>query len=252
MKTLIALALAVVLLLSSSAMAIPMLFDVWSSSDGLLGQISAYSGTETHVGNYAYTSASGHPINGPTPAAYESNVWFYYNTNSSTMSFNFIHNVDNGGGAYWNHVQWDLNFNGMNYSTLLQDDNPNENQGEGGIVDNGGGSVDADFAYTLNTDGGVMGIDPLSCCDWAITINPTLVGDIQSINFHSGAGGALTGWTNPTPPPTGLGGGDNYYYDYDGPAFRITPHCEIPEPGTLLLLGSGLLIGGGVLRRRKK
>jgi len=249
MKYFLTLAAALVLLLSAGASACPLLYDVWAYEHDVpgqtwLGQISAYTGTESHVDNYNYYSASGHPINGPTPTAYTTNFWLYYNTNSQTLSFNLIHNVDNGGGNYWNIVQTDLYFLGMDYGVLLQDDSP-ENQGQGGFQDQGGGYMWADFAYDRNTDGGVIGIEPYSCCDWGIGIDPLFVGDITDIRFASGDGGFLTGWnSNPTycPPP-----------GYTGPAFMITPHCgEIPEPGTLLLLGMGLLTAGGLIRLRRK
>lgn len=247
MKQTLILSLIAVLLLASGAFAFPSLFDVWAIDNGgptLLGQISAYSDTVGHAANYNYYSASGHPINGPTPSAYTTNFWLYYNTTSQTMSFNLIHNVDNGGSSDWNYVSMDLYFNGMNYGVLLQDDDP-ENQGQGGFQDQGSGYMWADFAYKLNTDGGVVGIDPYDCCDWSIGIDPLSIGDISSINFGSGDGNNLTGWSM------------NAFYnppdqEYEGPSFSITPHCEVPEPGTLMLLGMGLLTAGGVLRRRKK
>jgi hypothetical protein len=255
MKYILALALALVLLIGSTVSAFPLLFDIWSYDDGggstWLGQISAYTGTESHADNYNYFSASGHPINGPTPTDYLSQAWLYYNTSSNTMSFNIIHNVDEGGGNYWNTIIMDLYFWDMDYGVILQDDDP-ENQGQAGFDDIGDGRMWADFAYIQNTDGGVVGFDPWEPCDWSIGIDPLAFGDIQEFGFASGDGGFLTGWTNPLDPPTGLAPDDVYWQDYYGPSFTITPHCEIPEPGTLMLLGTGLLAVGGVLRRRKK
>lgn len=245
MKHVLLLTLAMVVVIGASASAFPALFDVWSYEDGStptwLGQISAYTGTESHVDNYNYYSASGHPINGPTPTAYNTHFWLYYNTVEQTMSFNLIHNVDAGGGNYWNFVTMDLYFMDMGYGVILQDDDP-ENQGQGGFADQGGGLMWADFAYNYNTDGGVIGFDPYDCCDWLIGIDPLAIGDIYRMGFASGDGGYVTGWEAAPNycPPDG----------YQGPAFAITPHCEIPEPGTLLLLGTGLLIGGAFLRRK--
>ena len=159
MKYILALALALVLLIGSTVSAFPLLFDVWSFDDPdkigptLLGQISAYTGTESHAGNYNYFDYSGHPINGPTPTDYLSQAWLYYNTSSNTMSFNIIHNVDNGGGNYWNSITMDLLFMGMDYGVILQDDDP---EPVGGFFDQGGGLMWADFEYRLNTDGGVV------------------------------------------------------------------------------------------------
>lgn len=155
MKRLLLLSFALVLLIGTGASAFPLLFDVWTFSPDptyapptLLGQISAYTGTESHADNYNYYSASGHPINGPTPTAYMTQFWLYFNTNTQTMSFNLIHNVDNGGGNYWNDITMNLYFYDMDYGVILQDDN---SESAGGFTDWGGGYMWADFSYILNT-----------------------------------------------------------------------------------------------------
>ena len=255
MKQIFVLALVAVMLLSSGAFAFPSLFDVWMFDGGgptLLGQITSFSGTEGHAANYDYYSASGHPVNGPTPADYTSFAWLYHNTTNDTYSFNLIHNKDNGGGNYWSAITMDLYFGGMGYGVILQDDDP-ENQGQGGFDDQGGGLMWADFAYKDNSDGGVIGINPEDCCDWRIGIDPLAFGDIQDFYFASGDGGNIHAWESGFDLPTGLDPDDVYYgADEVYPGFAITPHCEVPEPGTLMLLGMGLLTAGGVPRRRNK
>ncbi|MFH2055979.1 MAG: PEP-CTERM sorting domain-containing protein [bacterium] len=255
MKQILTLALVAVMLLSSGAFAFPNLFDVWVNDGGgptWLGQISAYTGSESHAANYGYSSASGHPVNGPTPLEYQSQAWLYHNTSNDTYSFNIIHNKDGGGGNYWSAITMNLFFGGMNYGVILQDDDP-ENQGQGGFQDQGGGLLWADFAYKDNSDGGVIGIDPFDCCDWWIGIEPLAFGDIQEFGFASGDGNYVSAWESLYDLPTGLGPNDIYRgADESYPYFKITPHCEVPEPGTLMLLGMGLLTAGGVLRRRNK
>ena len=66
----------------------------------------------------------------------------------------------------------------------------------------------------------------------------------------SGDGSFVNLWSGTAYPD--LVAGDNQYIsgEWQGPSYAITPNC-IPEPGTLLLLGSGLLMGAGYLRRKR-
>jgi len=252
MKKLIILALVLSMALIGNAFALPNWFDVWEINPNtldqtLLGQISAIHGGTDAVSYYNYYSASGHPAN-PTPQAATSQVWMYYDNNDN-LSFNIIHNADAAGPNYWNHVEWDTYFYGTGYSALFQDDSP-ENHGEGGLVDQGGGYMTADFAYNQNTDGGIVSLRPEDCCDWAVLFYPYMTGDISAIRAGSGTGNSLTLWEGNAYANT-YGDDVDYISDvWGGPAYAITPHCT-PEPGTLLLLGSGLLMGAGVLRRKR-
>ncbi len=261
MKKILLLALVLSLSLAGNAFSVPMLFDIWEfnpynwsmSSKTLVGTVSAYTGAQSGVANYNYYSDSGHPINGPTPAPYTSNAWLYYG--SDGLSFNVIHGKDNAGGYYWNHVEWDLMFKGTSVNPLLQDDTP-ENQGEEGFLyagsTHGYNLWRADFAYKRNTDGGVLGLNPQDYCDWSMIIAPWSTGDVTSINFGNAGGANLNLWSGSNSTYThnshcwSNGGYDKWY--------AVTVHCapEIPEPGTLILLGSGLLMGAGVLRRRQR
>lgn len=249
--------LLTLVLVSAATAAVPMMWDVWAynleKSSTWLGTIGAYEGTQSHADNYNYYSASGHPINGPNPQAYNSFFYLYHRTGGG-ISFNFIHNVDAGGGSYWNHVQTNFFFGNAGYSFALQDDDNgaghDDNQGEPGLVDNGGGSVSSGFAYTLNTDGGVIRMCGLSCNSY-IDIMPVGVGDIQQLWFASSGSPDILGWNSQVPPPVDPPNGEYFQrYPADAPYFRLTPHC-VPEPTTLLLLGSGLLVSAGFLRRKR-
>lgn len=237
MRTLVLLTLVCFFVTFSAASAFPMLFDVWgtSGSDNYLGTISAYSGALDAASNYDYYSASGHPVNGPTPAGYQAFVWMHWDTSAPTgqhLSFNLIHDVD-GGGSPDNIVSWDLNFVNTSYNVLLQDDS---GEGSGGFSDQGGGLMWADFQYWYNTDCGVIGVDEPFCgSGWEINLAFNFLSDIGMVKAASGDDNHVMMWS------------PNQMYD----SYKLTPHC-IPEPGTLILLGSGLLPKAGLLRRRER
>lgn len=252
MKKLIFVAVAVSIALAGNAFALPMIFDVWevdpiSLNQTKLGEVAAVQGDTDAESYYNYYSASGHP-DLPDPQPTTSQVWLYYDNNSN-LSFNLIHGADGTTENYWNHVEWDLSFENMSYSKLFQDDTP-ENRGEEGIVDHGAGLVQADFAYSNNTDGGIIGMDPFDCCNWAVNLRPYTTGDITNIRVGSGDGSYLNLWSG-NAYANEFGDADDYISaEWEGPIYRFTPQC-VPEPGTLLLLGSGLLMGAGVLRRKR-
>ena len=109
MKKLVLLTFVLMLAFAVNAGAIPPpLFDVWQDTDfngvkdTYLGSIYWYTGPHTDTANFNYYSASAHPLIGPNPEAYKSKMFFYAGSNG--VSFNFFHNIDNGGNNYWNHV----------------------------------------------------------------------------------------------------------------------------------------------------
>ena len=246
--------LALTLLLGSGIDA--MFFDVWHDTnfDGIkdtyLGTVSSYTGGKTAAANYGYYSASAHPINGPNPEAYKSKMYMYEGADG--LSFGFFHNVDAGGNAYWNHVGWDFQFRNMTSSIALVDDSP-ENRGEPGIVALDAYNYNAGWAYSLNTDGGVFKNLSPTAGYWEIVINPYKFGDIQNWSMYSGDGSFIDLWMNPTPLPTGYGADDDYGQRGDNKAFTtiITKHV-VPEAGTVLLFGTGLLVFSLVVRRQRK
>jgi PEP-CTERM motif len=227
-----------VLIMCVSASAAPMLFDVYGdyiskSTETYLGTIGAFSGDIGHIDNYNYFSASGHPVNGPTPTTQEAFFWFYYAPNN-TLSFNLIQGKDNSTPDYWNYTNWEFQFNTGGYNVLLTDDT-----GEPmGFTDNGGGNMSAGFQYIHNSDGGVVGVNnPVCGNDWSIRVAPGDLGDINLITASSFGSSDLAIW----------GAAKCEQYDF----YTFRPNCVIPEPGTMILLGMGLLAGAGIIRRKK-
>jgi hypothetical protein len=90
----------------------------------------------------------------------------------------------------------------------------------------------AGWSYILNTDGVAFNVTAEDKY-WEIWVDPYMFGDVEDWGMY-GADEYLK-----------LGGANERNF-----SAVITPHA-IPEPGTLLLLGMGLLGGGMMIRRRK-
>ncbi|MCB0377386.1 MAG: hypothetical protein KDD33_02750 [Bdellovibrionales bacterium] len=144
-----------------------------------LGSVVSYSGQDDAKANYNYYSDSAHPIVGPTPLGFESNVFFY--EDMSGLNLNLFANIDAGGST--DNI-WDVDIkvegNDLDDRVLLSDDNselkevsPSYYQGR--------------FHYWSNTDGGVIG--PMKK-DVGIKVLFQFqeTGDIHSARFYSANG----------------------------------------------------------------
>jgi len=152
-----------------------------------LGFIVAYTGKKDAAANYNYYSASAHPIVGPTPSGFQTNVFFYEGPDSK-LAFNLFSNID-AAGSTDNQVDLDIftTGNGKKDGVLLSDDDL-ELKYLGGYG-NEGKQYQGRFHYWSNTDGGVIG--PFSGETYKIRVKFLATGDVQSARFYSANGYAF-------------------------------------------------------------
>ena len=155
------------------------------ADNNYLGEIKSYTGTLSSFDNYRYYSASAHPVIGPTPLSYESNIYFYEGPDGLTL--NFYSNLDEGGSDY-NSVNWDIITKGNSGKdkVILSDDNKELTQTFQSPLKS---RYQARFQYWKNTDGGVIG--PFVGKNYQIQVHILNTGDIQNAIFYSADGNAF-------------------------------------------------------------
>lgn len=172
---------------SSAAMAI------WTdkNSDGsiegenFLGYTKNFEGQLSASQNYNYYSYSAHPIIGPAPSGFHSNIFFY--RDSKGLHFNFFHNIDEGGSEF-NEVHWEIKVTGnQGKDRVVLSDDGDELQ----LVSTFGDTniYNGDFNYWKNTDGGIIG--PLVNETFLISVKYINNGDLANIAFYSQGGDTI-------------------------------------------------------------
>lgn len=163
---------------------------VWLVNEGVtqleeaiyLGDIVSYTGELSSVTNYGYYSASAHPVVGPEPLGYETNVYFYEGTDGLTLTF--FSNLDDGGSDD-STVNWDIRtFNNDGLDSVLLGDEPSEISES--VISAQEKLYEARFRYWVNTDGGVIG--PFMGGDFEIWVNVLESGDNTDAIFYSADG----------------------------------------------------------------
>lgn len=153
------------------------------SDDNYLGFVVAYSGSLNADANYNYYSASAHPVTGPTPIGFKTNIFFY--EGPTGLALNLFSNIDEAGSTD-NQVDIDIETfgNAGEDSVLLSDDNL-----ELKYISTSGIGVKlyhGRFHYWSNTDGGVLG--PFLGDAFKIRVKFLSTGDIHDARFYSANG----------------------------------------------------------------
>ena len=155
-----------------------------------LGAIVSYSGEETVANNYNYYSASAHPIVGPTPAGFETHVFFY--EGSDGLALNFYSNIDandesQGSEDNTVHVDGVVSANNGSDGVMISDDG-----GELKLTNKSASQAvyEGRFQYWYNTDGGAIG--PLVTNDYRIQVKFLATGDITNALFYLADGQSFT------------------------------------------------------------
>ncbi len=163
---------------------------VWLVNEGVtaiedaiyLGDIVSYTGELSSAENYGYYSASAHPVVGPEPLGFETNVYFYEGTDG--LALTFFSNLD-AGGSDDSTVNWDIRTsNNNNLDSVLLGDEPSEISEA--VVSPQEKIYQARFRYWANTDGGVIG--PFVGGDFEIWVDVLESGDNTDAVFYSADG----------------------------------------------------------------
>jgi len=199
--------------------------------DTLLGTITPYTGTTTGEANYDYYSASGHPINGPTPVYKEGQIFFY--DGADGLNFNAIFNVDKAPNSP-GKVLWYIGITGSTTDPVVRLSDDDGTYGE--LAEIGDNVFRGRWYYNYNTDGGVIG--EIDGAKWAVTIDPYYYLNVDSLKVFDSSGSYITLKVNTTD------------------AIMMTPAdtpTTVPAPTTICLVGIGMLglLGTGVRHRRR-
>lgn len=163
---------------------------VWLVNEGVtaledatyLGDIVSYTGELSSVANYGYYSASAHPVVGPDPLGFETNVYFYEGTDG--LALTFFSNLD-AGGSDDSTVNWDIRtLSNDGLDSVLLGDEPSEISES--VISEQEKLYQTRFRYWANTDGGVIG--PFVGGDFEIWVNVLESGDNTDAIFYSADG----------------------------------------------------------------
>jgi cysteine-rich repeat protein len=147
-----------------------------------LGDILSYTGELSSVANYGYYSSSAHPVVGPEPLGFETNVYFYEGSDGLTLTF--FSNLD-AGGSDDSTVNWDIRtLNNDSLDSVLLGDEPSEIHES--VISVQEKLYEARFRYWVNTDGGVIG--PFVGGDFEVWVNVLESGDNTDAIFYSADG----------------------------------------------------------------
>ncbi len=204
-----------------------------SVDGGTAVSITPYEGTWDDAAYYQYTvpnGASGAPRHGytATDTAY---FWLYKNTNTGSLGMSVIFNTVSGGSGGDAH----FSINGLpsNWSWTVMDD-PNENTNSAAT------DISASWRWLTGvTDGGTIG--GLEDREWNIT-------------WQLAASQGITDWYFLSAGQAPMGFNPNNSSTHVAPitisSIYTNDNNPVPEPGTIILLGMGLLGLSGLSRKK--
>jgi len=227
--------------LSQAASALPI--NVFKSPDltTSVGTIGTIDTSQTGEEHYNYFSASGHP-SGVNLAPFKSNIWVHHDDRTAdSYSFGFIFSEEGTSGDGSGNSA-DFAFRIVNSDTSVfvsQSDDPEE------ATETAPGAFSGTFNYNDENTDGIM-VSGITGTDWTIIIDSVDFGEVDEWVAANGNAGesdlSLTLNSEYRLTPLDVPSGANVDPDL--------PPIDASEPGTLGLLGAGL-VGLWFMRRRR-
>jgi hypothetical protein len=185
----------------------------------LLGQIKAYSGTETGVANYNYHHAENHILQGPSLTAQAGHVFFYEGADG--FFFNTVLGSV-GKASPRGTVKWDIAVTNSDTNTYVA---VSDDRGE--LKQTSSNNFTSTWYYIQKYgDGGVIG--GLSG-DWTVTVDPLSYINLVGLSVYGDNNGAID---------LAINLNQDIVFSYVSASLpSVANSSAVPEPSSLVLIG---------------